>query len=179
MAGNRACSPCLYFYPFKGVLSISMPKPSASPRAPAPLDQAKLVDTVGYNLRRAYLRIQRAFSGPMEAAELRPADFATLVLITDNPGASQKELARALAIDPPNMATLLERLERRRLVTRERDPRDERARQLRLTPTGKRLISRTLSVVKREEQSALEVLSSAEQAELMRLLQKLVAPELR
>jgi DNA-binding MarR family transcriptional regulator len=142
------------------------------------IDQTRLLALVGYNLRRASLRIAQAFGKSMKKLGLRPAEFATLVLLLDNTGASQKSLARALAMDPPNMATLLDRLEKKALVQRLRHPGDERARQLQLTPAGKRLALRAAAAVDRHEREAITVLTEPERTEFMRLLGKLIASEL-
>lgn len=150
----------------------------ARPRIHQVVDQTRLLAFIGYNLRRASLRIAREYGKPMKKLGLRPAEFATLVLLQDNPGASQKSLGGALAMDPPNMATLLDRLEQAKLVQRVRHPHDERARQLQLTPAGKRLVTRAASAVDRHERQAVALFTETERAEFMRLLSKLIAAEL-
>lgn len=156
-----------------------MPKPApAASRIHPVVDQQRLLTMLGYNLKRASLRISRAYRKPMKQLGLRPAEFATLVLLLDNAGTSQKSLARALAIGAPNMAMLLDRLERRKLVQRVRHPKDERARQLTLTTTGRTLANRGTSAVDRHERRAIAILTPAERTEFMRLLHKLVADEI-
>jgi DNA-binding MarR family transcriptional regulator len=154
------------------------PKSSGHSRIHPVIDQTRLLALLGYNLKRASLRISREYSKPMKQLGLRPAEFATLVLLLDNGGASQKSVARALAIGAPNMAMLLDRLERRKLVQRLRHPRDERARQLTLTPAGRDTALRGCTTVDRHEKRAIAILTPAERTEFMRLLHKLVAEEI-
>jgi DNA-binding MarR family transcriptional regulator len=154
------------------------PKSSGHSRIHPVIDQRRLLSLLGYNLKRASLRISREYSRPMKQLGLRPAEFATLVLLLDNGGASQKSVARALAISAPNMATLLDRLEEAGYLQRIRHPHDERARKLELTASGRKLASRAVETVDRHEHKAVTGLSAAENTELMRLLGKLFAPEL-
>lgn len=55
------------------------------------------------------------------------------------PGVSAGHLARILHLDPSTLTGILRRLERTRLLTRRRDPRDGRRALLRLSTTGRRL----------------------------------------
>jgi DNA-binding MarR family transcriptional regulator len=157
-----------------------VPKPSSGRSRIHPvIDQTRLLALLGYNLKRASLRLAREYHRPMAKLGLRSAEFATLGLLLDNAGASQKSLGGALAINPPNMATLLDRLEEAGLLQRIRHPHDERARQIQLTPAGRKLALRALEAVDRHEQKALGALTPAERTELMRLLGKLIEAELQ
>lgn len=55
------------------------------------------------------------------------------------PGVSAGQLARILHLDPSTLTGILRRLERTRLLTRRRDPRDGRRALLRLSTAGRRL----------------------------------------
>jgi DNA-binding MarR family transcriptional regulator len=147
-------------------------KSSSAPLDSPPLDQGKLLGLVGYNCRRAYLRILGLFRQRMAKFDLRPVDFSVLVLIQANPNVNQKRLAHALSIDPPNMATLLERLEARELIQRKPNPMDRRARLLVLTRQGAALCSMAERVVTTMEIDATSNLTRDERVELMRLAQK-------
>jgi DNA-binding MarR family transcriptional regulator len=138
-----------------------------------PLDQRILLGLVGYNCRRAYLHILGLFRERMPEFDLRPVDFSVLVLIQANPNVNQKRLADALSIDPPNMATLVERLEARALIRRKSDPTDGRARLLVLTRRGAALCRVAEEVVTRLEIDATPNLTPDERVELMRLAQKI------
>jgi DNA-binding MarR family transcriptional regulator len=137
-----------------------------------PLDQSRLLGLVGYHCRRAYLRVFLLWTERMDEIALRPAEFSVLVLVASNPAVSQKRLARALAIEPPNLATLLDRMEAAGWLRRRRDPRDRRSQLLALTPEGRRLCTRAEKLVDRVERDAMAALSDEERVILMSLLRK-------
>jgi DNA-binding MarR family transcriptional regulator len=139
----------------------------------APLDQKQLLGLIGYNCRRAYLCIFEVFKERMAAVDLRPVDYSVLVLVRANPEVNQKRLARALSIDPPNMATLLDRLEARKLVVRKRNPEDKRSQLLLLTPQGQKLCETAEAIVTKLEIDATSALTKDERAQLIRLAQKI------
>ena len=53
---------------------------------------------VGYALRRAQSAISRTSTRPSRGLNLRPGQFAVLVLIDQNPGTSQSSVSAALGI---------------------------------------------------------------------------------
>ena len=138
----------------------------------APLDQSSLLGLVGYNCRRAYLNILPLFLKRMEKYELRPVDYTVITLINTNPGLTQKRLSQAINVSPPNLATLLDRLEARGLVLRQRNPADKRSQNLVLTPEGRALCKKADKTVSELEYEATDMLSDDERAALLRLLQK-------
>ncbi|WP_042263446.1 MarR family winged helix-turn-helix transcriptional regulator [Paraburkholderia heleia] len=139
------------------------------------VDQSELLDLLGYNIRRAYLVIQSTFDAQMEKLELRQADFAVLSTLRHNPGINQKALADALAIAPPNLATLLDRLESRGLLTRQRSVDDRRIQHVSLTPQGTRLHSQALKSAQKADEVAVHMLSGAGREQLKTLLAKIFA----
>jgi|SRR5471032_309368 DNA-binding MarR family transcriptional regulator len=138
-------------------------------------DQTELLGLVGYNLRRAYLVIQSLFDERMEKHDLRQAEFSVLSIVKDNPGINQKALAEALVVAPPNLATLLDRLEARSLLTRQRNPEDKRAQLVELTTQGARLYGRALKAAADADNAAVDRLSAAEREQLKALLRKIFA----
>ena len=60
-----------------------------------------------------------------------------IVLIAEQPGMSQRELAERLEIEGPTLVRLLHQLGAMDLVTRQQNPDDHRANTLHLTPAGR------------------------------------------
>src|SRR5689334_7508384 len=58
-----------------------------------------------------------------------------------NPGAIQRDIARVSRTSPASVSSLLQGLERRRLVERRTEPGDERSKRVHATPAGAELIS--------------------------------------
>jgi DNA-binding MarR family transcriptional regulator len=141
--------------------------------AAPPLDQSVLLSLVGYNCRRAYITIMPLFEKRMAKFELRPVDFTVLSLLKANPNINQKRLSKAINVSPPNLATLLDRLEQRDLVMRQRNPQDRRSQTLVLTAAGMRMCVKAEKTAAELEEKATEALNDAERAQLIRLLQKI------
>jgi DNA-binding MarR family transcriptional regulator len=148
----------------------------ADAEALPPLDQELLLSLVGYNCRRAYITIMPLFEKRMAKFELRPVDFTVLSLLKANPNINQKRLSKAINVSPPNLATLLDRLEQRDLLMRQRNPQDRRSQTLVLTTAGMRMCVKAEKTASELEEKATEALDDAERAELIRLLQKVFIP---
>lgn len=145
--------------------------------AAQPLNQDLLLGLVGYNCRRAYLAIMPLFDARMAQYELRAVDFSVLTLINANPSLTQRRLALAVNVSPPNMATLLDKLEQRGLLLRQRSPLDKRSQTLVLTTEGAKLCAKAEKTASELETEATAMLSDAERAQLLQLLQKIYVPE--
>lgn len=148
--------------------------PAALKNTPAveTVDATYLETLLGYNARRAALRVIELFSKRMAAYDLTPVDFSVLSLITHNPGITSRQLCSALSILPPNLVGKISNMEERKLVARKPHPQDGRAVGLYLTQTGAKLMvdaERTASDLEMESGSRL---SAAEKKTLLRLLQK-------
>lgn len=141
--------------------------------AEQPLKQDVLLSLVGYNCRRAYLDIMPLFAERMAQYDLRTVDFSVLSLLNANPNITQKRLAQAINVSPPNMAILLDRLEERGLLVRQRNPLDKRSQTLVLKPDGVRLCARAEKTASQLELEATSALSADERAQLLALLQKI------
>jgi DNA-binding MarR family transcriptional regulator len=145
--------------------------------AAQPLDQSLLLSLVGYNCRRAYLTIIPRFDERMEKFQLRAVDFTVLSLLKANPNITQKRLSKAVNVSPPNLAILLDRLETRGLVMRQRNPLDKRSQTLVLTAEGSKLCTKAEKTVTELELEATSMLSDEERARLVQLLQKIFLRE--
>ena len=95
---------------------------------------------VGFNLRMAQEAAFQAFSHRSQEIGESPGRFATLMLISRNPGISQTELSYANGRDKSSLTPVVEDLVRRGLVERKRMDHDRRAYRLSLTPDGKKTL---------------------------------------
>lgn len=100
---------------------------------------------------------------------------ACLLLQLDKGGSrSMSELADELACDASNVTHLVSRLEARKMVTREPDPADGRARRVSVTPAGRRacrLVEKHFTL----PPERVDRLTEPERRQLSRLLAKLLA----
>ncbi len=109
--------------------------PSASSRSHM-LVTTGTTGLIGYRLRRAQLSVFQQFHAVFARLDLRPAEYSVLVLVADNPGRKQAEIARVLGIKRANFVTLAHGLEDRGLIERRPAAGDGRANALYLTAGG-------------------------------------------
>lgn len=124
--------------------------PTATPDKPQVSD-ATLRRFAGYHMKRAFNVIQADLNGALKPLELRMITFSALTLIVDNPGLRQSQLADALAVERPNLVVIIDELEGRDLIVRDRVPTDRRAYALKATLAGQHLHARALEAVETHE----------------------------
>jgi DNA-binding MarR family transcriptional regulator len=100
-------------------------------------------------------------------------EFTILQLVAENDGITQKQLAQALALQPPHLTLLIDRLVERGAVARVRSEADRRAQIVCLTDDGRALADDTRQASLAMEDEVLARLSSGERALLFELLDKL------
>lgn len=138
----------------------------------AEIDYGVLPSLIGYNLRRAQLKVFQNFQSTMAPFDLTPGQFGVLVLICENEGLSQSDLGTALGIDRSTMVAVIDRLESRDFVVRASSPNDRRSYALRLSDHGKKTIADILPKLREHEDTIAGTLSKSEQATLIALLRR-------
>ncbi|MEU6070066.1 MULTISPECIES: MarR family winged helix-turn-helix transcriptional regulator [Streptomyces] len=99
---------------------------------------------------------------------LTASQAKTLSVLRRGP-ASMRSLAHTLACDASNMTGIIDRLEKRDLVSREVSTTDRRVKNVALTETGEKVIE-TIRERMEQTQTGLDKLSDVERTELFRLL---------
>jgi DNA-binding MarR family transcriptional regulator len=115
----------------------------------------------------------------LESIGLTPALFALLNVIGAREGAIQQELGSAIGIDRSTMVLLIDRLEEAGLANRRPSVTDRRAREIAITPKGRRLLGRAREMLTQSETEVLAGLTAKERHELATLLRRALraAPE--
>lgn len=146
----------------------------AEQRTPqARLSESGLRGIVGYQLAQATIVTDKVFDETVGVRmQMRRVEFTILALVRANAGVTARQLARALAVTPPNIAVWLDRLASRGLVERERSVADGRMQHIHITPSGDALASGAAQALVDAEQFMLAGLSAAERAMLVELLHK-------
>jgi DNA-binding MarR family transcriptional regulator len=137
------------------------------------LDLSGLTSVVGYTLRRAQMAVFEDFIQRFSVLDLKPAQYSVLLVIGDNPGRKQSEIAAALGIQRPNFVAMLDELERRGLAERTRSATDRRSHAVVLTPAGRALLDRAKDMQRQQEVDLGEVLGPGGRDSLVDLLKKL------
>ncbi|MFF0147579.1 MarR family transcriptional regulator [Amycolatopsis sulphurea] len=86
-----------------------------------------------YTASRAITSLYRTLLEPLE---LTYPQYLVMLALWEQDGRQVKDLGAALNLDSGTLSPLLKRLEKSGLVTRERQPDDERSVRIRLTPGG-------------------------------------------
>lgn len=148
------------------------PQPSAAPKG-NPVSDASLRGLFGYTLKRTFNAIQADLALTLRPYELRMLTYSLLAVIVDNPGVRQSQLAQVLAIERPNLVLLLDELERRELITREREIADRRAYALTCTLAGRRLYEQARTAVLAHEERFLQELDVGQTDKIIASLRKI------
>lgn len=125
------------------------------------VSDAGLSQYLGYHLKRASDVIQTDLARVLKPFDLRVLTFSALVLIDENQGLSQTQLADAMGMERPNLVAIVDALEQRGLVQRQQAPTDRRAYALQITPQGKTLCATVKAAVALHESTLLQDLDDA------------------
>lgn len=152
------------------------PEPDDLDARPAALSFGPLAGIAGFHLARAAVTTQASFQRHIgDLFDINKIEFSLLMLVMANPGIVPKRLARALAITAPKLTLLLDALQSRHLIQRERNAADGRSQHLLLTDRGRKLAREAAAAAEPMERELLGPLSRAEHAMLIELLAKLAA----
>jgi DNA-binding MarR family transcriptional regulator len=114
-----------------------------------------------------------AFAERVRSLELSPPQAGVLRRLGQFPGQSQRELADALGMHAPRLVALIDELEDRRLVARERDPHDRRNYAISLTDEGRRALAELTRVAREHELAITTALDDDERAQLLAILRRM------
>ena len=124
----------------------------------------------GHLLRRCQQRAVDLFTVEVGEGGPTPRQFALMLCIQQNPGASQIELVRRSGIDRSTLAEMVPRLVKRGLVARQRTKDDQRANALRLTAAGEAMLARAVPAVAAAQERILAPIPAAQRKRLIKLL---------
>ncbi len=134
---------------------------------------APLTGYVGYALRRAQGAIFADFNQTLAGLNLRPGQFAVLMVIDQNPGASQSSVSVALGIQKANFVATIADLEKRDLVRRRKSDTDARTYSLSLSARGRALLQHASELQSQHEKRVIALIGSEGRLQLLGLLERL------
>lgn len=128
----------------------------------------------GHLIRRLHQQSMQVFQLHTQVAgfDLTSVQFAALDLIAQQPDLDQASLAAAISFDRATMGGVIDRLEAKGWVQRTISAQDRRARLLRLTPEGQKLLADVRPVVLSLQDDILEPLTPKERNQFMELARK-------
>jgi len=134
------------------------------------LKQGLLAGAIGPRLRLLHNLLSARVDEAIEPIGLRSGTFWVMALIDANPGCSQAEIAREVAMDKANLVALIGQLEKRGLATRERSSGDRRRNILSLTAEGKVVMEDLAGIIRDAGKPMRDALSAEEFATLRSLV---------
>jgi DNA-binding MarR family transcriptional regulator len=140
-------------------------------------DSYRARDSVGYLVRRLYSILSSRIEGQFADQGLTLMQWIVLLYLRDGLALTASDIAREFRHDSGALTRVIDHLEQRGFLTRERSARDRRVVELHLTRDGRRIIEQLLPRVVGELNDALAPLSRAEfeqfQGCLLRILDHL------
>jgi DNA-binding MarR family transcriptional regulator len=143
------------------------------PARPVPRLAKELVKSSGFLLAKLGLAFKAKALAKLEEAGFDPYHYSVLAILGEGARETQAMIADSLALDPSRLVALLDSLEERELVERQRDPDDRRRHVVTITDAGKRELSRLRVIVKEVEDEFLAPLDPQSRKAFHETLQQL------
>jgi DNA-binding MarR family transcriptional regulator len=138
------------------------------------LDMDILPALVGYHLRMAQLCAYRDFNARIgRATRTTPAQLAMLLLVEVNPGISQTNLGKAMSMDRASTMAVIDKLEKRNWLSRNKSLEDRRKHALQVLPQGRAILRKLRPGMLRHEASITARLDEREKQLLIDLLKRI------
>jgi len=102
---------------------------------------------LSFLVRQVWLTMRSAVEDALAEHGLSVAQYATLLVLEEQPGASISDVARAVASTRQSANELIAGMERMDLVERRPHPQDRRSQEIRLTSTGRERLATARPVV--------------------------------
>lgn len=128
---------------------------------------------LGYLLHEVSRLMKRRFEEEARAHGVTMPQWRALAQISDSDGITQVALAQAMDADPMTVSSILDRLEKRQLITRQADPSDSRAKVSSLTEEGIAVVETARAVGAAMYEAALVGVAEDEAAAATRVLQQM------
>lgn len=135
----------------------------------------ELAASSGFLLARLGLSFKSRAIQRIEQEGFEAHHYSVLAILGEGARETQSTIADALALDPSRLVALLDSLEERGLVARQRDTQDRRRHVVSITPAGKRQLQRLRRIAARLEDEFFASLHPKDRATFHRLLMELAA----
>ena len=127
---------------------------------------------IGYAITDVSRLMRTVFERRVRASGLTRAQWLVIARLHRHPGLSQSQIADLLEIEKASAGRLIDRMQAKGWLHRERNPADRRSQLIVLSAEGSTLARRAQTAAKTMEQGLLRRLSRAERAMLIELLAK-------
>ena len=140
--------------------------------APDPSAEVEVAEFAGQLFFRLWRVSHERTAAALATIGLTLPLFALLNVLATREGANQQALGQAIGIDPSTMVSLVDQLEAAGLANRRPRPTDRRAREVAITPEGRRVLEQARALAMQVEGEVLGGLSRADRGRLIALLRR-------
>ncbi|MGO9412397.1 MAG: MarR family winged helix-turn-helix transcriptional regulator [Spirochaetia bacterium] len=130
--------------------------------------------TVGHLVKLAYIAMRREMDASVRKAGVTTTQWQALGVLYHMPGLTHTELVEHMAVEPPSLTSLVNGMERKGWIKRERSEMDARVKRLYLTLKGRHRIESLRKATEPVERRMAAALTDAERESLKCLLRTLV-----
>jgi len=149
----------------KRIPKVAIPSP--------PINVGLLPNLLGYNVRRAQIALWRDLTRSLGEEKVRPAEFSLMILVENNPGIAQIELATQLDIDKATIVGLIHQLQKQKWAVRKQSSVDRRRQGVYLTALGQRALHRLRQTMIEHEARFTRLFSAEELMQLFAYLRRI------
>ncbi len=135
---------------------------------------ARYTTSLWVRFLRFNLLSNKRLQDDLEKLDLTPPQFYVLATIGYAGGLPFGEIGEKMMVTVSNLTGIVDRLEEKGLVNRERDAHDRRIVRVRLTEKGSRLYKNTIPLFEKSIAQFFSPLDKSQQKELSSLLRKLI-----
>jgi MarR family transcriptional regulator, lower aerobic nicotinate degradation pathway regulator len=133
---------------------------------------AWLDGSLGFRVNRLAVVLRKELDARLAAHKLTAPQWAVLMRLRDLDARPQKEVGASLGMDKATVGGVIQRLERRALIRRQRNDDDVRAFKVSLTAAGRKLAETTAPYGEAVNKAALAGFSDEERSALLTMLQR-------
>jgi MarR family 2-MHQ and catechol resistance regulon transcriptional repressor len=141
--------------------------------------EAGKMDTSGIHVWlivwKSYEALSAQATESISSLDVCYTDFTILELLLHKGSQPINAIGSRLNLTSGSMTLAIDRLEKKQFVERTSDPNDRRARIVRLTPEGKKVITQSFKKHKKDMEKALDGLDEAERVQLITLLKQIAS----
>ena len=144
-----------------------------TPLRPVARVAKELAASSGFLLARLGLGFKTKAMATAEEAGFELYDYSVLAILAEGVRETQGAIAGALGVDPSRLVALLDSLEERGLIARQRDPQDRRRHVVSITPAGTTELGKIRALIRKLEDEFFAPLDDDSRKQFHELLLRL------